>query len=399
LSEIEVLPMKTPVITRKNLPNCRVKLTVPITVAHFKPAFKKELEAVAQDVKIEGFRPGKAPLDRVLATVGRQRIEAGALDRALNTAYIEALKQENLVPVTQPEVAIESYTAPAEDAADTDQVAMFTAELDVLPEVSVKGYEKIKVKQPKRIEVEQKDIDDVIDYLRKQGSKLEDTGEDTVAAKGMWADIMFKGSVDGVAREDMHSANHPLVIGEGQLIPGFEEHIIGLKKGEEKTFDITFPKQYHSKDLQGKKAQFTVKINELKDVQLPVLDAEFAKKFGHDSMEKLEKAIRENLEQERTEEQKTALENVVIDELLKLTKFDVPASLVQQEENRLTQETMQRLGGQPLNDELQKQVKEQAPKNVKIGLALGKIIELEKIDDKEQPMRIAVDKLIAIATR
>ena len=391
--------MKTPSIVRKNLPESRVKITVPITVAHFKPAFKKELEAVAKDTKIEGFRPGKAPLEKVLTTVGRQRIEAGALDRALNIAYVEALTQENLTPVTQPDVTVDSYTAPADDALDTESVGIFTAELDVLPDVHVKGYEKIKVKTPKRVEVTQKDVDDVIDYLRKQASKLEDVAEDTKAAKGMWADIMFHGSVDGVAREDMHSHNHPLVLGEGQLIPGFEEHIYTLKKGEEVTFQITFPKDYHSKDLQGKKAEFTVKVNELKDVQLPVLDKEFATKFGHDSMDKLEKAIKENLEEERTQEQQVALENLVIDELLKLVKFDVPNSLVKQEENRLNQETQTRLGGQPMNAELLKQIQEQAPKNVRIGLSLGKIIELEKIDDKEQPMRIAVDKLIAIATR
>jgi len=391
--------MKQTSFSRKNLPNSRVLLTVPVTVAHFKPAFQKELEAVATDIKVEGFRPGKAPLPKVLASVGRQRVEAGALDRALNTAYAEILKQENLTPVTQPEVNVVEYTAPQEDAPETEQVAVFTAELDIIPEVSIKGYEKIRVKAPKRIEVGQKDVDDVIDYLRKQSAKLQDLPEEAKAAKGMWADINFHGSVNGVAREDMHSHNHPLVIGEGQLIPGFEDHLIGLKKGEEVTFDITFPKEYHSAELKGKKAQFTVKINELKDVQLPAIDVTFAKQFGHDSVEKLEKSIRDNLEQERDEEQKTNLENLVIEDLLKVAKFEVPASLVTQEKNRLTQETEKRLGGQPMNDELRKQVDEQSEKNVRIGFSLGKIIELEKLVDGEMAMRTALDRLIEIATK
>ncbi len=391
--------MKTPTITRKNLPESRVKLTIPVTVAQFRPAFEKELEALAKDTRIEGFRQGKAPLPRVLATAGRQRVEAGALDRALNEAYAAALKQENIVPVTQPEITVDSYTAPAEDAADDLQVASFTAELDVLPEVSIKGYDRMKVKAPKVVEVTQKDIDEVFDYLRKQGAKLEDTKEGTAIAKGMWADIGFKGSVDGVAREDMNSAHHPLVVGEGQLIPGFEEEMIGMKKGEEKTFTITFPKDYHAKELQGKKAEFTVTIHEIKDMVMPVVDAEFAKKFGHDTMEQLEKAIRENLEQERKQEQQMKLEEVVVEELLKSAKFDVPHSLVHQEEHRLMEETMKRAGGQPLSEELKKQVGIQAPKNVRIGLALGKVIELENITDKEKPMRLAMDRLIEIATR
>lgn len=391
--------MKTPTITRKNLPESRVKLTIPVTAAQFRPAFEKELEAVAKDIRIEGFRQGKAPLPRVLATVGRQRVEAGALDRALNEAYQDALKQENIVPVTQPEITVDSYTAPAEDAEDSLQVASFTAELDVLPEVSIKGYDRMKVKAPKAVEVTKKDVDDVFDYLRKQAAKLEDTKEGVAIAKGMWADIGFKGSVDGVAREDMNSAHHPLVVGEGQLIPGFEEELIGMKKGEEKTFTVTFPKDYHAKELQAKKAEFTVTIHEIKDMLLPALDAEFAQKFGHDSIEKLEKAVRENLEQERAQEQQMKLEEVVVEELLKSAKFDVPHSLVHQEEHRLMEETMKRSGGQPLSEELKKQVGIQAPKNVRIGLALGKVIELEKITDKEKPMRLAMDRLIEIATR
>lgn len=389
----------TTTIQRKNLDQSRVRLTIPITNAVFKVAFERELTAIAKDVKVEGFRPGKAPLTKVLAQIGRQRVEAGALDRAINTAYIDALQSEALMPVANPDVEVTNYTAPAEDAADTDVVGSFTAEVDVLPEVSVKGYEKIKVKAPKAVEVTDKDVQEVVDYLRKQQASLKELADDVEAKKGMWADIGFAGSIDGVARENMKSEHHPLVLGEGQLIPGFEDNVIGMKKGEEKTFKITFPKDYHAKDIAGKQAEFTATLHELKDVVMPVVDKGFATKFGHDTVDKLETAVKENLVLEREQEKQLKLEELVIDELLKLTKFTVPRSLVHQEEHRLHDETMRRAGGMPLRPELEEQIKVQAEKNVKIGVALGKVIELEKIEEKEQAMRHALDKLIAIATR
>ena len=390
---------QTTTIQRKDLDESRVRLVIPVTNAIFARAFERELESIAKSIKIEGFRPGKAPLTRVLAHVGRPAVEAGALDRSINTAYVEALQAESLLPVASPEINLDSYTAPSEDAAPESVVAQFTAEFDVLPEVSVKGYEKIKVKAPKTIEVTPADVVEVIDYLRKQQANLKELPDDAVVAKGMWADIGFKGTYKGVAREDMAAAHHPLVIGEGQLIPGFEDNLLGMRKGEEKTFTITFPKDYHAKDLAGQKAEFTITLHELKDVLLPVVDKVFSEKFGHDTVEKLESAVKENLVLEREQEQKVKLEEMVIDELLKLTKFPVPKTLVVQETVRLREETMRRAGGMPIRPELEEEIKVQAVKNVKIGLALGKVIELEKIEEKEMAMRHAVDRLISIATR
>lgn len=389
---------KTPTLHRKNLPNSRVRLDIPITMAHFQPAFEAELKEIASQTKLQGFRPGKAPQDKVLASVGRQRVEAGALDRALNSAYQEALKDEKLIPVEMPSVEVTAYTAPAEDADPSTEVGRFTAEVDILPEVSIRGYEKLKIKAPEKESVSQSEVDEVIDYLRKQGAKMEPVPADKPASKGMWADIMFKGSVDGVAKEEMHSEHHPLVIGEGQLIPGFEEHLEGLKPNEEKQFSITFPKDYRAKDLQGKTAEFTVKIHELKDVILPPVDPKLATQFGHKTVEALEAAIRKSLEQQKTDQHRQKLEGLVIEALLKLAEFEVPESLVQQEERRLTENTEKQLDGQPGPADLAEQLKLQARKNVQIGLALGKVIEQEKIDDSEQAMRKAVDRLIAIAT-
>lgn len=389
----------TPSIQRKNLDQSRVKLTVPVFNSTYQPAFQRELETIAKDVRIEGFRQGKAPLSQVLAQVGKQRVEAGALDRAINTAYVEALEAEKILPVANPEITLDSYTAPGEDADDETVVATFTAEMDVLPEVNLKHYDRIKVKAPKAVEVTDKDLQEVIDYLRKQQASLKELEATAKAAKGMWADIGFKGTVDGVAREEMNSDHHPLVLGEGQLIPGFEDQIFGMVKDEEKKFKITFPKDYHAAGLAGKEAEFTVKLHELRDVVLPVVDGEFSKKFGHETVEKLEMAIKENLVLEREQERKLKLEELVMEELLKGTKFEVPASLVTGEEQRLREQATKQLGGVPLSDKLAEQLHDQAVKNVRIGIALGKVVELEKIEERENASRTALDRLVAIATR
>jgi trigger factor len=389
----------TPSIQRKNLDQSRVKLIVPVFNSIYKIAFKRELEEIAKDIKIEGFRPGKAPLSQVLAQVGKQRVEAGALDRAINTAYVEALEAEKVLPVANPDINLDDYTAPGDDATDETVVATFTAEMDVLPEVNLKHYDKIKVKAPKATEVTDKDLQEVIDYLRKQQGTLKELEVTAKAAKGMWADIGFKGTVDGVAREEMNSDHHPLVLGEGQLIPGFEDEIYGMAKDEEKKFKITFPKDYHAAGLAGIEAEFTVKMHELRDVTLPVIDSEFAKKFGHDTVEKLEIAIKENLVLERQQEQKLKLEELVMEELLKGTKFDVPVSLIQGEEQRLREQASKQLGGVPLSDKLAEQLHDQALKNVRIGIALGKVVELEKIEERDTASRTALDRLVAIATR
>lgn len=395
-----VKPMKkNHSITRKNLPQSRVRLTIPVTAAIFRPAFDAELTAIAKDTKIEGFRPGKAPKNKVLSQVGRQRVEAGALDRALNTAYVNALKEEALTAVAMPEVALDSYTAPEADADADMVVATFTAEVDVLPEVSIKGYDKLKIKQPALREVGENDLDEVLTYLRKQQVKMLEVAEGTKAAKGMWVDIAFEGSVDGVAREDMKTEHHPVVLGENTLIPGFEDEIIGLTAGEEKQFTITFPKDYHAQELQGKKAQFKINVHEIKDMQLPVVDDSFAKQFGVKDVAELEKNIKRSLQQEREAEQRSKTEELVLEALLKLARFEIPASLKEQEEQRLRENTMKQLHGQPLPETLASQIPEQAEKNVRIGLMLGKVIEAEEISGDDDAMRKALERLIAIATR
>ena len=398
-------------VKKKNLPNSRLELTISVDAKAFRHAFDAETDAAGNDLKIEGFRPGKAPRTKIIERVGRDRIEVSALDHALSEVYQHVLAEEKIIPVASPSVEVKSFTVPGPDAADDSEVAVFTAEVDVLPEVTIDGYKKLKVKAPKAVELDKEEVQKVLDELRKQRATLVEVADDTKAVKGMWLDIYFKGSVDGVAREDMHTDHHPLVLGEGNLIPGFEEQLEGMKKGEEKTFTITFPKDYHAEALKSKKAEFTVRVNELKDAVLPVGDDEFAKTFGLKNFKEMMETLEKNVMSEKNEAYQRELEEIVLEALIKVAKFEVPQSLIEQERERLFEETKERFGRMQIDwnqyltetgkteDMLKDEVKVQAEKNVKIGLALGKVIQEEGIKGSDgQAMRQAMDALIAIST-
>lgn len=396
---------------KKNLPNSRVKLTITASAAQFQHAFDHELENIAKDVNLPGFRPGKAPKAQVLERVGRARVEAEAIEHVVADTYMETLQEAKLIPVEQPRIAVEKYEAPTEITKDDDVVVTYTAECDVIPEVKIDGYKKIHIKHKEQEPVIAEDeVTKVTDFLRKQRATLKEADKDTTLAMGMWADIGYEGSVKGVKRDDMKNEHHPLMLGDGQLIPGFEEQLVGMKVGEERTIHVTFPKEYHAKELAGQKAEFTVKLYELKNVELPVIDNAFAKEYGHDTVDALLKAIRDNLHQEKKEESRQKIEEEVLEQLLKLAKFETPKALVEQELERMYKESKERLSSMNFDwntylaqvkkteEELREEMRPQAEKHVKIGLALGKLMEEEGLQDKEGSGRQAVDRLVEMAT-
>jgi trigger factor len=395
---------------KKALPKSRVMLTIAASAEAFRHAFDKELESVSVEVKIEGFRPGKAPKAKVIEKVGRPRLEAGALDQVISQAYFEGIKEASVVPVESPAVSVKEYKAPSEETANHEEVDSFTAEVYVIPEDKIDGYRKIRVKKPTKTEVTDADLKRVIEYLQKQQAQIKEGPDKMVIKEGMWVDLAYEGWLGGVKRADMASGNHPLIIGEGQFIPGFEEQLIGLKKGENKTFTLTFPKDYHTKELRGKKAQFSATINEVKAVELPVADDSLAAKFGHKTFAQLEKAIRQSLDQEKDEQSKRETEDAVLEQLLKIAKFELPAALVEQELDRMLKEAKDKLEKVKIHweaylketakseSDVREEMRPQAEKNVKIGLSLGKVIQEEGMADSENAGRLALEKLLEYAT-
>ena len=394
---------------KKKLPNSRIRLTVVATAEQFRAAFDKEVEETAGQIKITGFRPGKAPKAKIIEQAGRQRLEAGAIDRVLSNSYYETVTAERLVPVNSPTLEVTEYVAPTDDTAADAMAVTYTAEVDVLPDVTVDGYQKIKLPKGEAAPATDEDVDKILTHLRKQHGALKVVEDDRTVANDMWVDLGYEGSVDGVKRADMQNEHHPIVVGEGSLIPGFEKELIGMKKGETKTFTVPFPKDYHASELAGKKAEFTVTIHELKEVILPELDRDFAQQFGHDTQDELDKAIRESLAEEKQAEFKQKQEEQILDELLKLAKLEVPQSLVEQENERMFEDGRKRLSQVPGQwelyleqsgktvEQLKAEVLPQAERNVRTGLILGRIVELEKIPQSDNAGRQALDALLEMA--
>lgn len=385
--------MKT---TIKKLPKSKINLTIELEKAEMVKYYDQAFEELAPSVKVKGFRPGKAPRAIIENQLGSGRVKAEAIDKAMTDNYIKGLKEHDMVSVAAPKIEIKS---------DSEGL-VFEAEVDVWPEATVGEYKKLKVKKPTEEAVTEKELDQIVEYLQKQKSEM--TLVTRAAKKGDWVAIDFEGKLDGVIQENMVSKNHPVILGSGTLIPGFEDEIVGMNKDDEKTFEIKFPKDYHEKSLAGKKAEFKVKVHEIKEVKLPEVNEAFVKDFGHQSVEELRKAISDSLKIEKDQKQKQEIENIVLDKLLTVVKTEVPDALIEQDLDRIFHNLEHEAKNYGLTldqyvlsmKKTQKELREewipQAERNVKIGLALGEVAKLEGIDKKDEKVTEKVlEKLIA----
>jgi len=394
----------------ENLKNSKVKLTITVSPKEMVRYFSEVYIKLAPTVKLDGFRPGKAPKKLIEETIGITRLMSEALDTAVQESYYKALIDNKLTPVAQPNVVINKYPNYGDTEADIKNEFEFTAELDVLPPVTLGDYSKLKVDKGEKEKPKAEDVEKILDHLQKQKANFQPV--ERAAKMGDFVELSFEGTFKGVRIDAMCSKNHPIVLGEGKLIPGFEEEVVGMKKGEEKTFKIKFPKDYHSKEYAGKEAEFKVSVNELKEVTFPKVDEEFAKNFGHETVPELKKAIEKNLDRELEERYQQELETKIIEKMLPLLKAEIPTSLIDQEIDRMIHDYSHQLEHQGLNfekylesikktrEEIRKDMAPQAEKNVKVGLLLGKIIEGQKIDSKdEQAGHKAMEHLIKTLTK
>lgn len=390
------------------LPKSRVKIAIDVPAKDIKSLLTHVYEEFAQGLEITGFRKGKAPRALTMERIGLGRLSQEVLNHVLNTSYTDALKELKLIPVSQPAISVDSFSITPDGTSSTDLKA--TIEVDVLPKVSLSGYKSIKVKPPEVQEIKDDDVTKVLEHLRRQKADLKTV--DRVAKLDDWVDVSFKGMLAGVPLEKLASEHYPLVIGSKAMIPGFEDELVGMKKDGKKTFDIIFPKDYHAKDMAGKKVKFEVAIHEVKQVNLPELSDVFAKDFGHETLLALRAAIRHSLEQETTRKHQQTIESHAIEAALKKTKVDIPESLIETELDRII-ERMQKdveAQGMPLPIYLEKikktpadlrlDFKPQAEQNVSIGLMLGEVAKQEKLDTTAQDIaKQAVEKLVQYATK
>lgn len=335
-------------------------------------------------MRLNGFRPGKVPMSVVKRRFG-DSIRQEVVGEAMRDNYIKALQEQDINPAGWPKLEPKTM----EEGKDLEFVATF----EVLPEIELGDLSKINVEKPVS-EVADKDIDNMIDNLRRQQATMKE-----VKRKSKNKDIVtidFKGSIDGEEFEGGSAEGHRLTLGSGQMIPGFEKGIVGGKAGEELEIDVTFPEDYHNEDLAGKDAKFAITIHKVEEPQLPELDQEFFKRFGIEAEDEaaFREEVKKNMERELKQAVSNKVKNDVVDGLLETTELEVPAALVDQEIDRLRQDAVQRFGGQVDFQQLPKEIfEEQAKRRVKTGLLFQEVVKKNDLKADEAKVEEKIQEI------
>lgn len=367
----------------KNIHEIKVEITGKDWEKKLDETFKK----IIKKVKIDGFRPGKAPRNIYEQKYGKQSIVVEAVDSCMNEAYVKALKEFKGEPIMQPTVGIEK-------ADETGVIYVFT--FTTKPEIKINKYTNLGVKKDS-VKVTKKDVDNEIEKMRKEYADL--TVKDGKAENGDTVIIDFEGFDGDKAFEGGKAENYALELGSNSFIPGFEEALIGVKKGDKKDVNVTFPKDYHAEELKGKPVVFKVLVHEVKTKVYPELDEDFFLDLGLEDVktkEDLEKKVKETMTEQREYEAENKYVDELFEALLKETSVEVPHELIHEELDRMVEQYAERLKMQGITLEqfykftnsseeaLKAQMHEEAEKRVKLRFAIDEIIELEKIDATDE---------------
>ena len=296
-------------INNKKLENAIVELTVAFESEEWKENQKKALNKLSRNVKIDGFRQGKAPVAVVKARVGKGRILQEAADMILQANFAKILEEAKVEPIAQPALSI--------DKMDEAELAVKVL-VPVEPEVELGEYKGLEVKKT-RVTVTKKEIEEQLANYQSQFAELS-VKEDGKVAKGDTAVIDFEGFVDGVAFEGGKGENYPLEIGSGAFVPGFEDQLIGMTVDNEQEIKIKFPEDYGAVDLAGKEATFKVTVHEIKEKHLPEIDDELAKDVNIDGVETLDQLkdhIKANIKARKENENEQKFMNDIYQALIK----------------------------------------------------------------------------------
>jgi len=391
-------------IKKEDLGKSKVKLLIKVSSPEMRTFFARVYNKIAPTIEIKGFRPGMAPKSMTIAAIGENRLQQEIIDLALRETFAEALKKENLMPIAPPKINIKMLKDLTADTAELE----YEVEIDLLPEVKLGDYKKIRLKKnDAKIEVSADEIEQVLSHLARTRAEFKDINRPV--KKGDRLEINFEGFDQGVKRENLSSRNYPVILGSKILIPEFEAQLIGLKKGDKKEFTLEMAPSATEKK---KKINFKVEVLQTQEVILPKIDDELARKYQKKDLADLKKAIKDDIIQQKKQQHERNIENAVLEELIKITKVEIPDSLIQQEIDRQINEIRSRTTQMGLTfekyleslkkteSELRESLKPQAEKTIKIGLALGEIVKREKIDPKDKEAgKKALDILIAKATK
>ena len=373
-------------VTVETLENLERKVIVSLAWADINAETDKRLKQTQRRVKIDGFRPGKAPLKMVASMYGAS-VQNEVMNELVQRAFYDIAVSENLKGAGFPRFE------GVEEQDDKDSLKI-AAIFEVFPEVSIGDLSASEIEKVTS-EVGDAEVEKTVEILRKQRTRFNHV--DRAAQNSDRVIIDFAGKIDGEPFAGGSSKNYAFVLGSGQMLPEFEAGIAGMKAGESKDVEVNFPEDYHGKDVAGKTAVFTITLNNVSEATLPEVDAEFAKALGiaDGDVAKMREEVKKNVAREverRTQEQ---TKESVMDALLKAVELQVPNALVNDEAARLAEEMKQNFVNQGMANAGQVNLptdmfKEQAHRRVALGLILAKLVEENKLEPTEEQIKAVV---------
>ena len=351
------------------------KMTVELPAAQIDETVEKRLKALAGRVKIDGFRPGKVPFSLVKKRYS-DSVRYEVVESLLGSSFQEAARQQNLRVAGLPDIDLKTLEA----GKNLEYVASF----QVYPEFTIAGVDTLNITRPTS-EVTDADLDKMVEVIRKQNQDWQTV--ERAAQNGDSVTIDFVGTLDGETFEGGSANDYAVELGAGRMLKDFEEGLIGMQAGEEKTVDVAFPDNYQAENLKGKTAQFKLSVKQVREPVLPEIDADFIKRFGVDAgdVETFRAEVKKNMLHELDKALKSQVKQQVMDGLADLHAIEVPKALVADEVNYIREEFQQNTGSsaQNLPDAL---FAPQAERRVKLGLIVGEVIRQHNL--QRDPARV-----------
>lgn len=365
------------------------RMTVQIPKDKLEQQVQARLKQLAGRAKIQGFRPGKVPMNVIKQRYGGQ-VEQEVMGELIQSSYVEALTQENLRPAGMPHIQ------PVDSTSESGEMT-YTATFEVYPDIAIQGLENIKIERPV-LEISEQEIDDMLETIRKQRKQWKEA--DRAAEKGDRVVIDFEGFINGEPFEGGTAKEYALELGAKRMIPGFEDQLEGIKAGEERTLKVKFPADYHAKDLADKDVEFKVKAHKVEAAELPELNDEFAALFGitEGGLAAFREQVKDNMQREAQQKIRTQVKQQVLDGILEQNPVDLPKVLVDNEVEHLMQQQRQAMGmshGNQSQDIDPKLFEDQARRRVSLGLILSELVKQNNLKVEPAKLRETIENIAA----
>lgn len=375
------------------------KLTIEVSSEEFEKAIAKAYKKNKNKISMPGFRKGKAPRAMIEKMYGKGVFYEDAANSIIPDAYADAAKESELEIVAQPEIDVTQI--------ESGKPFIFTATVALKPEVTLGEYKGIEVEK-KEVEVTDEEVDTEINRVRESNARMIDI-DDRAAQDGDTVVIDFDGYVDGKQFEGGKAEDYSLVLGSHSFIDNFEEQLEGKNIGEDVTVNVTFPENYQAEELQGKAAEFKVKIKEIKVKELPELDDDFAQDVSNfDTIAEYKEDLKKKLAENKEEALKREREETVIGKIIENAQMDIPEQMVEAQTRQMTQEFAQRLSSQGLSidqymqftgltpQKMIEELKPQALKRIQSRLVLEAVVAAENIETSEDELNKEIENMASM---